>query len=233
MSSLPPPRSPDPGQLPPYPAGYVQPAAQVQRSPHGPYAGFWRRAGARLLDALLGVAVAALCATPAIVAAANGDTEVYRCVVDEDGFEIDHDLIEEFGLEPNAICEDLTDGAYALVGGLALLGAVPLILFVIWLYRRLGRTGQTPGRAATKVALVDANTGLPIGGGRAFGRDVFGGNISLYALGLGFLWALWDKRKQTWHDKVVTSVAVRSDLATTASYVPAPPPPPPPAVPHA
>ena len=27
---------------------------------------------------------------------------------------------------------------------------------------------------------------------------------------IGYLWAFWDKNKQTWHDKVVTSVVVRA-----------------------
>jgi hypothetical protein len=27
---------------------------------------------------------------------------------------------------------------------------------------------------------------------------------------LGYLWALWDERKQTWHDKVVNSIVVRA-----------------------
>jgi uncharacterized RDD family membrane protein YckC len=33
--------------------------------------------------------------------------------------------------------------------------------------------------------------------------------VSTIVLLLGFFWMIWDKRKQTWHDKAVSSLPVR------------------------
>jgi uncharacterized RDD family membrane protein YckC len=71
-----------------------------------------------------------------------------------------------------------------------------------------GRTGQTPGNAALSIRVVDIETGEVIGYGRAFGRALMA-IVSTVVLLLGFLWMLWDSRKQTWHDKVVGSIPVR------------------------
>lgn len=58
--------------------------------------------------------------------------------------------------------------------------------------------------------MVDATTGGPIGAGRALGRYLFAAFISSNICLLGYLWNIWDKRKQTWHDKVVNSVVVKA-----------------------
>ena len=51
-------------------------------------------------------------------------------------------------------------------------------------------------------------TGEPIGYGRAIGRAVMS-IVSALAILLGYIWMIWDKDKQTWHDKVASSVVVR------------------------
>src|SRR5512146_1144077 len=71
-----------------------------------------------------------------------------------------------------------------------------------------GRTGQTPGDAALGIRVVDIARGEVIGYGRAFGRTLVS-IVSGLVLVLGYLWMLWDPRKQTWHDKAVGSLPVR------------------------
>ena len=71
-----------------------------------------------------------------------------------------------------------------------------------------GRTGQTPGNAALGIRVVDIDTGEVIGYGRAFGRALVS-IVSALVLVLGYLWMLWDARKQTWHDKAVNSLPIR------------------------
>jgi len=70
-----------------------------------------------------------------------------------------------------------------------------------------GGTGQTPGDAALGIRVVDIDSGEVIGYGRAFGRTLVS-IVSALALLLGYLWMLWDPRKQTWHDKAVSSLPV-------------------------
>jgi uncharacterized RDD family membrane protein YckC len=71
-----------------------------------------------------------------------------------------------------------------------------------------GRTGQTPGDAALGIRVVDIDTGEVIGYGRAFGRALVS-IVSAVVIVLGYLWMIWDKHKQTWHDKAVSSLPVR------------------------
>jgi uncharacterized RDD family membrane protein YckC len=71
--------------------------------------------------------------------------------------------------------------------------------------------GQTYGKRAAGIRVVDERSGRSIGYGRAFGRYgiivVFG--IVLLPLLLDYLWPLWDSKNQAWHDKVVNSVVVK------------------------
>jgi uncharacterized RDD family membrane protein YckC len=68
-------------------------------------------------------------------------------------------------------------------------------------------SGQTIGKRALGIRVIDFNTGGPIGYGRAFIRYI-GHILSGLVCYLGYLWMLWDKEKQTWHDKLATDVVV-------------------------
>lgn len=67
--------------------------------------------------------------------------------------------------------------------------------------------GQTLGQMALGIRVIDFNTGGPIGYGRAFVR-LIGRYISGAVCYLGYLWMLWDKEKQCWHDKAANDVVV-------------------------
>ncbi len=51
-------------------------------------------------------------------------------------------------------------------------------------------------------------TGQPITAGRAFGWYL-AHIVSQFLCYLGYLWMLWDKRNQTWHDKIAGTVVVK------------------------
>jgi uncharacterized RDD family membrane protein YckC len=72
-----------------------------------------------------------------------------------------------------------------------------------------GKTGQTPGNAVLGIRVVDVREriGEPIGYGRAFLRWLVS-LVSAIVFLLGYLWMLWDPRKQTWHDKAAGSLPV-------------------------
>ena len=70
-----------------------------------------------------------------------------------------------------------------------------------------GRRGQTVGKMALGIRIIDFRAGGPIGYGRAFVRQlvkIFSGAAIL----LGYLWMLWDDERQTWHDKAARDVVV-------------------------
>jgi uncharacterized RDD family membrane protein YckC len=70
-----------------------------------------------------------------------------------------------------------------------------------------GPRGQTLGKMALGIRVVDFNTGGAIGYPRGVGRYL-ARILSAIACFLGYLWMLWDKEKQTWHDKLATTVVV-------------------------
>jgi uncharacterized RDD family membrane protein YckC len=73
------------------------------------------------------------------------------------------------------------------------------------------RTAATVGKMAMHITVRDASTWEPIGYGRALGRRLLGMALWLLLLIPGLLDVLsplWDRRRQTWHDKAVKSVVV-------------------------
>ena len=79
-----------------------------------------------------------------------------------------------------------------------------------FVYFEGGPTGQTIGKKAMGIRVIDLATGGPIGNGRAFVRYI-GRIVSAVVIYIGYLWMLWDKEKQTWHDKMATAVVVPVD----------------------
>jgi uncharacterized RDD family membrane protein YckC len=88
---------------------------------------------------------------------------------------------------------------------LGYLGA--LIGLAYFTYFEGGPTGQTIGKRALGIRVYDFNQGGPIGYGRGILR-YFARILSGIACFLGYFWMLWDKEKQTWHDKIATTVVV-------------------------
>jgi uncharacterized RDD family membrane protein YckC len=92
--------------------------------------------------------------------------------------------------------------------GSALVG----LAFLLWNsgYRQ-GRTGQSLGKSVLGIRLVRDGTGEPVGFGRAVGRQV-AHLLDGLPLGLGYLWPLWDEQRQTFADKVCSTLVVQADL---------------------
>jgi uncharacterized RDD family membrane protein YckC len=73
-----------------------------------------------------------------------------------------------------------------------------------------GPSGATIGKRALGIRVYDFRQGGAIGYGRGLLRQI-GKYISGIVILLGYLWMLWDKEKQTWHDKIAGSVVVPAD----------------------
>ena len=81
---------------------------------------------------------------------------------------------------------------------------LPLIATILfWVYK-----SATPGKMVLKVKVVDAKTGSAPTIRQSVIRYI-GYYVSLLPLGLGFLWVLWDTKKQGWHDKMAGTVVIR------------------------
>jgi uncharacterized RDD family membrane protein YckC len=94
-----------------------------------------------------------------------------------------------------------------LLGGGGGSGLGTLLSAAYFTYFEGGAKGQTFGKMALGIRVIDFGGGGSIGYGRAFIRWI-GRFVSAIVLLLGYLWMLWDNERQTWHDKFANAVVV-------------------------
>lgn len=83
-----------------------------------------------------------------------------------------------------------------------------LLVFIGWNRWFLGgTTGQSLGRKQVGITLISEKTGQPIGPGMAFVRDLCHLLDSL-ACYVGWLFPLWDVKRQTFADKIMKTVVI-------------------------
>ncbi len=165
------------------PAGYGQSVSGYGRPP---YASWWRRFGGYLLDGLI-IGIPGAIVQAATQASVPTETR----------------LCEDFRGRVR-LCEQPTASGWVVIALVWLALFVAGVAYYAYFH---GRTGQTIGKKAVGIMVVDQVTGRPIGTGRAIGR-YFGAILSGIVCTLGYLWAAWDDQKQTWHDKMVNSIVV-------------------------
>ena len=91
-----------------------------------------------------------------------------------------------------------------------------LVFFAVWtLYTGLmnGLKGQTLGKMALGIKVVRRDTGALLGLGLGLGRSAVHDllwQVCILPGILDSLWPLWDKERQSLHDKAVGSVVVKS-----------------------
>lgn len=81
----------------------------------------------------------------------------------------------------------------------------------------IGKCGQTPGKKSQKVQVIPVSMDVRMDNTRAFVRYA-GKILSTIPCALGFLWALWDPNRQTWHDKLAKTYVVhdkREEIKTS------------------
>ncbi len=187
----PPPPPPPPGSQPPQymppPAPLAPPAAAysapVYASASRTYGGFWIRLVARLIDGLiLGIPLGILFGIVVFIAGGIASSST------------DQNAQAAAGLG--------LVGAWLIVGLLATVGG---IVYQVYFW---GTSGSTLGMRVFKLRVVDADTGGPIGIGRAVVRWVMT-IVNSFACYIGWIWVAFDPRKQGWHDKVANSVVIQ------------------------
>ena len=67
----------------------------------------------------------------------------------------------------------------------------------------------TPGKMALGLKIVDAETGMKPSVRQFIGRH-FAAAFSWIPLMLGFFWVAWDRRKQSFHDRLAVTVVVKN-----------------------
>jgi len=88
--------------------------------------------------------------------------------------------------------------------GLVIQVVLPIVgVILFWVYR-----SATPGKILLNLKIVDADTGGKPSTGKFVLRYI-GYILSTVALLIGFIWVAFDKRKQSWHDKLSNTVVIR------------------------
>jgi uncharacterized RDD family membrane protein YckC len=100
---------------------------------------------------------------------------------------------------------------FAIADDVVAYGVTLLVGLLYYALLEGGPRGQTLGKMALDIRVVDFRTGGQIGYGRGVLRYI-GRIISSIPCYLGYLWMLWDREKQTWHDKIATTVVVPVDF---------------------
>lgn len=70
------------------------------------------------------------------------------------------------------------------------------------------RVGQTLGKKALGIKIVDASGKTPPLL-TFFLREVVGKTVDMLTLGIGYLWMLWDPKKQALHDKIASTYVIK------------------------
>jgi uncharacterized RDD family membrane protein YckC len=125
-------------------------------------AGFWRRFGALLIDAIITGIISGILR----VTLAHGDSA-------------------------NAVAS-----------------AIGLLVGLIYYTWGFG-SGQTIGCRVLSLKIVDQNSGGVPGYGKGLIRYIMS-LVSAFVLLIGYLWAIWDNKKQTWHDKAAGTLVINT-----------------------
>jgi len=99
---------------------------------------------------------------------------------------------------------DLDDPAHQIIAAAVGVAALLYDVLLTW------RMGGTIGKRALGLT-VQSREGGKAGLGQLIAR-LLGRLVSALPLLLGFFWAAWDARKQTWHDRLADTVVVRDDV---------------------
>ncbi len=94
--------------------------------------------------------------------------------------------------------------AYAGPAGLAISYLLPPFLIMMFWVKK----SATPGKMAIAATIVDAKTGGKPST-KQFVIRYLGYGLSTLPCFLGYLWVVFDSRKQAWHDKLADTVVVR------------------------
>jgi uncharacterized RDD family membrane protein YckC len=123
------------------------------------------------------------------------------------GYIIDGLIVAPFGALASVL-----DGPTATEGPGAIYYVLNLLGFLVSAYNRWylgGTTGQSWGRKALGITLVKEQTGQPMGPLMAFVRDLAHIVDTVICL-IGWLFPLWDAKKQTLADKITGTVVINA-----------------------
>jgi len=167
-------------------------AQAIENLPKEAYTSWIRRVGAAIIDFIPAAIVGGI---GEIVFFATGNTS---CESSEYGY--------------GGYC---TSSPSALGIVVAFLAWLLVLAYGIWNYGyRQGTTGSSIGKSVLKFKVVSEKTGQPIGFGMSVVRQI--AHVVDSICYIGYLWPLWDPKRQTFADKIIATVCLPTEGAPEA-----------------
>ena len=94
-------------------------------------------------------------------------------------------------------------------GALQVVLLLLILAYGVYYLWQLSR-GTSPGKKLLGITVIVKQTGQPANFWRMLLREIIGKWVSGIVIYLGYLWAIWDKDSQGWHDKIAGTVVVRT-----------------------
>jgi uncharacterized RDD family membrane protein YckC len=165
---------------------------QVAAPATPPYAGFGKRLAASLIDGVITMLAIAVVMVPlGIWLAVTFDTEPAGCELNSDSG-----------------CQ-VSDGfVVALIASVAIVILASFLWLIFYQLRPVAKRGQTLGRKLMSIRVLAEETMQAPGWGKTIIRYLVASFLSGSIFYLGYLWVLWDDKKQTWHDKLANTIVV-------------------------
>lgn len=92
---------------------------------------------------------------------------------------------------------------------IAIIGYLAVVVFGIWnVVFRQGNTGQTLGKSQVGIKLIREMDGQVVGPGMSFVRQL-AHIVDGFVCDLGYLWPLWDAKRQTFADKICSTIVIK------------------------
>lgn len=180
---------PPPGSYPPpYTGGYPPPVG-VGYLPQSAYTPWISRVGAALIDGLIPTVITLI----GVGIAAVMGFGTFDCVTTE----------YEYGFSRECEATSINVGAILVIVIASLLAAV----FSLWNLYRQGKTGSTVGKSAMRFKVVSEKTGQPIGFLMSIVRQICH-VVDQAICYIGYLFPLWDSKRQTIADKIVSTICL-------------------------
>lgn len=181
---------------PPQGPGGQPPYGQMPGQP-GPYgagmpqlASWGQRVGAYLIDGLVTL--------PAWLLIAPGYFMIINAAIEQTEYNVETGAYETTGGGgPSAVAFLLIFAGFIVAFGLQ-----------VWNRWIKGGQGQSIGKKVMGITLLGEATRGPIGTGSAFIRDL-AHFLDSIACSIGYLWPLWDDKRQTFSDKVMSTIVVQ------------------------
>jgi len=185
--NYPPPPPPQGGYAPPPPGYPVQGGQGVPALPAEAYTSWFTRVVAWIIDFLPYMVVVG------IGYGIEAATQETACVTDTSEYQLG-----EFCATGNSTLGVAAFSVCLLIG----------LVYLLWNYGyRQGTTGSSIGKSIMKFKVVSEKTGQPIGFGLSIVRQLahIVDGVICY---IGYLFPLWDKKRQTLADKIMTTVCL-------------------------